>query len=270
MRIKRTKGKTTYYHVKGSTLINDISMKDFLSDVRTKEELTEYLAQKVLHHSRSEYNRLKKCIVTYGTGSEGNIDVSASLLTHSQEEADTVMLLHAASCPNDVDLVVCSPDTDVLLLLVHMFPKLPDSTKFLTGKGRLKRFLSVRSLGEQYASALLGLHAFTGFDMTGKFGGRTKDSCFKIFLSCDEKILSALADLGNRDLEPDTWAQLERFVCLLYKSKSHTAVKDLKWLLFSNRSAEGENLPPPSLYFHLPNSHFSHQTFPGGEKGVIL
>ena len=257
MRIKRTKGKTTYYHVKDRTLIKNITLKDFLSDVRTKEELTEYLAQKILHHSRSQFNRLKKCIVTYGTISEGNIDVPASLLTHSQEEADTVMLLHAANVPKDVDLVVCSPDTDVLMLLVHMFPMLPDSTKFLTGKGRLKRLISVKSiyshLGQKYASALLGLHAFTGCDLTGRFGGRTKDSCFKTFLSCDDKILAALADLGNRDLTPDTWAQLERFVCLLYKSKSHTAVKELRWFLFSNRSAEGENLPPTfgSLYFHI-------------------
>ena len=33
MRIKRTKGKSTYYHVKDTTLIQNISMKDFLSDI---------------------------------------------------------------------------------------------------------------------------------------------------------------------------------------------------------------------------------------------
>ena len=44
MRAKRTKGKSTYYHVKDSTLIQHISLKDFLSDIRTQGELTEYLA----------------------------------------------------------------------------------------------------------------------------------------------------------------------------------------------------------------------------------
>ena len=192
-----------------------------------------------------------------GTKHEGNIDIPATLLTDSQEEADTVTLLHAAGVPKDAGLSVYSPDTDVLLTLVHTFPKLPDNTMFLIGKGRLKRYISVRkiytNLGQKHSSALFGLHAFTGCIMTGRFGRRTTDSCFKAFLLCDDRILDALADLGNRDLEPDTWTQLERFKCILYKSKLHTAVKELRWFLFSNRSAEGENLPPTfrSLYFHI-------------------
>ena len=33
MRKKRTKGKSTYYHVKDTTLIKNIFLKDFLSDI---------------------------------------------------------------------------------------------------------------------------------------------------------------------------------------------------------------------------------------------
>ena len=40
MRTKRTKGKSTYYHVKDNTLLQNISLKDSLSDIRTKGELT--------------------------------------------------------------------------------------------------------------------------------------------------------------------------------------------------------------------------------------
>ena len=62
--------------------------------------------------------------------------------------------------------MVSSPDTDVLLLQVHMYPHLPVSTVFLTGKGRLKRNISVcnihNNLGQKRNSALLGLHALTG------------------------------------------------------------------------------------------------------------
>jgi len=36
MRRKRTKGKSTYYHVKDTTLIQNISLKDFLSNIKTK------------------------------------------------------------------------------------------------------------------------------------------------------------------------------------------------------------------------------------------
>ena len=263
MRTKRTKGKSTYYHVKDTTLIQNISMKDFLSDIRTKAELTEYLADKVVRHSRSSNNRLKKFMVTSGTQTKGNVDIPDSLLTHSQEEADTLLILHAVSVPHEAELVVSSPDTDVLLLLVHMYPHLPVSTVFLTGKGRLKRNISVCSiytnLGQKRASALLGLHALTGSDMSGRFAGKTKDWCFKAFMSCDDEILDALAMLGNdNDLPSDACSQLERFVCVLYRSKIHTTVKEHRWFLYSNRAAEGENLPPTSgsLDLHIRRAHY--------------
>ena len=263
MRTKRTKGKSTYYHVKDNTLIQNISLKDFLSDIRTKGELTEYLADKVVRHSKSSNNRLKKLMVTSGTQTKGNVDIPCSLLTHSQEEADTLLVLHALNVPNDAQLVVSSLDTDVLLLLVYMYPSLPISTTFLTGKGRLKRNIIVQSiynnLGQKRASALLGFHALTGSDMSGKFAGRTKDSCFKAFMSCDDEILDALAMLGSdNDLPTDAWSQLERFVCILYRSKIHTKVNELRWFLYSNRAAEGENLPPTSgsLHLHIQRAHY--------------
>ena len=139
MRTKRTKGKSTYYHVKDNTLIQNISLKDFLSDIRTKGELVEYLADKVLSHSKSSNNTLKKVMVTSGTQTKGNVDIQDLLLTHSQEEADTLLLLHAITVPKEAELFVSSPDTDVLLLFVNMYPNLPKSTTFLTGKSWPKK-----------------------------------------------------------------------------------------------------------------------------------
>ena len=86
------------------------------------------------------------------------------------------------------------------------------------------------------------VHALTGSGISGKFAGRTKDSCFKAFLSCDDEILDALAMLGSgNDLPTDACFQLERFVCILYRSKIYTKVNELRWFLYSNRLAEGEN-----------------------------
>ena len=122
-------------------------------------------------------------------------------------------------------ILVSSPDTDGLVLLVFMYPRLLKCTTFLTGKDRLKRNVSVQSiynnLGPKRASALLGFHALTGSDTSGKFAGRTKDSCFKAFLSCDDEIMDALAMLGsNNNLPTDACFQLERFVCILIGPKS--------------------------------------------------
>ena len=104
--------------------------------------------------------------------------------SHSQEEADTLLVLHALTVLNDTAFVVNYPDTYVLLLLVHMYPNLPTSTIFPTGKGRLKRNISVgniyKNLGPKRTSVLLGFHALIGTDMSGRFAGRTKDSCFYV------------------------------------------------------------------------------------------
>jgi len=107
-------------------------------------------------------------------------------------------------------------------------------------------------------AAILGFHAFTGSDVTGRFAGRSKDWCFKVFLTCDRMILEALDSLGLADPLPHVHTELERFVCLLYKSEFYTKVNELRWFLSSNRAAEGESLPPTtgSLILHIRRAHY--------------
>ena len=262
MRQKRTKGKSTYYHVRDSTLIQKIPLKHFLSNVKTKAELTEYLAVKCLAYSEAHPNKLKKFMVTSGTKTTGNTEVPESLRTHSHEEADTLLILHALTVDKDAEVTIDSPDTDIFLLLIHKCHELPPATRFITGKGKFRRSIAVKpvhdKLGEKCASAILGFHAFTGSDMSGRFAGRSKDWCFKVFLTCDSKIWEALESLGQADPSQQVYSQLERFVCLLYKSKVHTRVNELRWFLFSNRAAEGESLPPTtgSLKLHVQRAQY--------------
>ena len=80
--------------------------------------------------------------------------------------------------------------------------------------------------------------------MSGRFAGRSKEWCFKVFMACDDDIRNALESLGHRDLSQEEHGQLERFVCQLYKSKVYTKVNEFRWFLYSNRADEGERLPP--------------------------
>ena len=245
MKRKRTKGKSTYYHVKDTTLMQNISLNDFLSNIKTKAELTAYLAAKTTDHSKGRTNKLKKFIVTSGTETKGNICVPSSLVTHSQEEADTLLLLHALSIDRHAEVVIASPDTDVLLLMIQMYPSLPCDIIFLTGKSNLRRNIPFQpvynKLGHRRASAILGFHAQTGSDMSGRFAGRSKEWCFKVFMACDDDILNALESLGQRDLSQEEYDKLERFVCQLYKSNVYIKVNEFRWFLYSNRAADGES-----------------------------
>ena len=238
-------------------------MKDFLSDIRTKGELCEYLSEKVLIYSKSSESKLKNFIVTAGTTTKGNIHIEENLENHDQEEADTILLLHALSVNKTNELVIESPDTDVLILMINFYPQLPTKTSFQNGKGNQKRKIDIQKvnqqLGEKRASALLGFRDFTGSNLCGRFAGRTKDFCFNVFLQCDDLILNALATLGTEnELSSEIYQELERFVCLLYKSKSHSSVGSLRWFRYSNREAEAESLPPTSsaLRLHINESKF--------------
>ena len=100
------------------------------------------------------------------------------LYKYSRWGADTLLILHALTVDEDAELVVDSPDTDVPILLIEMYQRLPAATSFLTGKRNLRRNMAVQpiceKLGEKCTSAMIGFHAFTGSDMSGRFASRSK------------------------------------------------------------------------------------------------
>ena len=163
---------------------------------------------KCLTYSKSPVSKLKKFLVTSGTETNGNTSIPDVLLTHSQEEADNLLILHALMVDKDAELVIDSPDTDILILLIEMYQRLPAATSFLSGRRNLRRNIAVQPICEKLA--MIGFHAFTGSDMSGRFAGRSKDWCFKVFLKCASKILDALGALGQEsDPSAEVCAQLE-------------------------------------------------------------
>ena len=125
MRKKQTKGKSTYYRIQDNSMIRNITLKDFLSHVKTKSELVEYLATKTLVHSKSVQNQLNKFMVTTGTKTKGNIDVPDNHASHSHEEADILLLLHATTISDDAELTISSPETDVFCRLFRCILNYP-------------------------------------------------------------------------------------------------------------------------------------------------
>ena len=148
MRKKRTGGKEKYYHISDATSIRNISLKDLFAHVNTKAELTEYLANKALEEARSS-DKLKKFMITSDTTTKGNTTIPSALQNHSQEEADTIMLLHASQVDKDSEVVIQSPDTDVLLLMIQHFSCLPQNISFLTGKAKDMQLISIALIVKQ-------------------------------------------------------------------------------------------------------------------------
>ena len=106
--------------------------------------------------------------------------LSSDLCNHDHEEADTLLILYGIDVAKDdpfQELIVCSPDTDVFLLLISFYKSLCTHTLFRTGKASNNRDIDIgaayEALGEEKASALIDFHSFTCCDVTSKFFGKS-------------------------------------------------------------------------------------------------
>ena len=174
---------------------------------------------------------------------------------HNQEEADTGIILHALDVTKRnpfTDLVISCSDTDVLLLLLHYFDDLCTSTVFRTLKHDIELGEVHEHLGREICKSLLGFHALTGCDQTGKFFGFTKLSCWKNLMQCQPDVVNALQKLGDCTTT-EVEAGLTTFVLQLYcktRPNTVTSLASLRWYLFSKYQFESEKMPPTLATFH--------------------
>ena len=239
-----------------STSIAKLSMKRLLAHVSSKDALSAYLATKLLDHAAKN----DKCLVVAWQNKANATHREVSHLASSQEEADTKIILHSvyATINGASSIDIYSPDTDVLVLAIRRYPRLCPNTNFITGAGKNHRTIVIgqiyRALGAKKSSALPGLHAFSGADVTGRFAGKGKIKFWKIMQHLEENddIVNAFTLLGT-DNEPSqaTFAAIEAFVCKLYLPNTEmTRVGDVRWWLFKKKQAQSEGLPPTLSALH--------------------
>ena len=142
-------------------------------------------------------------------------------------------------------------------MLIYYYPQLCLKTVFKERKGKDIRKIDIeqayQAITPRCASALLGFHAFTGCDITGKFNGISKQHCWKQLLNCSRDELEAFSYLGNcESLPSDTVIlPLQQFIMKLYCKKNLpdvTNLGDLRWYLFSKCEKDIENLQ--NLQYH--------------------
>lgn len=163
-----------YYKITDETLITKTPMKTLLSHVKTKSELTQYLARKVLEKGLEDG---KHVVVAWGAHCKAT-HRNMAYLESNHEEADTKLLLHAvdATSAGATSIEIVSPDTDVFVLSLRRYSLLCEDTVFVTGKGDRYRKIKLgpiaHALGPAKIAALPGFHAWSGADITGSFAGK--------------------------------------------------------------------------------------------------
>ena len=134
------------------------------------------------------------------------------------------------------DLVRYCCDTDVLLLLIYYFDGLCSSTIFHT-TNRDIHFRTLHSrLGPELCISLLGFHALTECDQTGKYTGFTKKTCWKVLVDASPDVSSAFRSVGQGEISDEIKAELEKFVLDLYckdRPFDVNTLGTLRWYIFS-------------------------------------
>jgi hypothetical protein len=108
------------------------------------------------------------------------------------------------------------------------------------------------ALGSDLVATLPGFHAFTGCDTTGRFAGKGKKSCWKVFQKASKGVIGAFGNLGKgKQPSSEDNKLLEEFVCRLYQPKTkETSVSQVRWNMFKQNQAEAERLPPTLAALH--------------------
>lgn len=101
-------------------------------------------------------------------------------LASNQEETDTrvVLYLKYAAKQGYKSAVVRTPDTDILLILLHHAHTIELTIYLDIGTGKNRQLINLSELAESkgpdYCTTILGLYVFTGEDVTSAFKGKGK------------------------------------------------------------------------------------------------
>ena len=183
-------------------------------------------------------------------------------LKSDQEEADTRMIFHAvfASSCGLKTIVVRSPDTDVLVLLLHHRPSIK-ATKLYFWTGRCgantdeTRFVPAHKLFElltqEQHEILLSVYCLTGCDTCSSFYSIGKKTAFKAFMQ-NADIFQGLSLLGNGPLAKQVRLACTNFVGHLYSTPGCVSLNQLRCEK-ARKKVAAKKLPPTenSFYLHL-------------------
>ena len=113
-------------------------------------------------------------------------DTELLKLNANHEEADTRLIVHAVNSSSH-RIVVHATDTDVFLLLIHHFERIPSEELWLAISGKKKRYIPVHAVANQLSPDLrdniMAFHSLTGCDTTSQFYGISKASAWEVSLS---------------------------------------------------------------------------------------
>ena len=271
----RAKKQQVKYNLTANTVIKNIKLNELLSHPMNKQRLCEIFAEQAMKRFTEEGRNF---VVAYGTKIVSTLP-GWTQNNHDHDEADTLIICvsreiaRLSSAEDQLSIRILSPDTDVLMLLIHYAVHSVESNiTFELLSGKTRRELDVRAIvnkiGEDKAKGLLGAYVVTGCDQIGKSNSITKARAFTVFIDSSGMITNGLSQLGHvvSEVSEEVSDAVTLYVNLLYakKKEDRDAVNrfkdsgELRWHLFVKNQQESDLLPPtPSaLKFHIKRANY--------------
>lgn len=190
-RTLRTKGGCEL-EIKDSTRIpTGMSMNRILSTSNNKNAIIALIVERSMHFS---WDMHLVCSWNDQVSAAQATELSHPNYKCAHEEADTKIVYCLSRLLQDDDVMVVSPDTDVLILLIRHFEKIPSRTRLRLGKYTFNISVIHEKLGHR-ADALTSFHALTGCDTVESFFRKGKLQTWSAFLKADEATILALLAL---------------------------------------------------------------------------
>ena len=213
--------------------------KCFLRDEKNKQELFEFLSNKV---AVFKYPENKEVFVTQGQSVLTNQN-NLGMASCDHEEADTRLIVHIVDAltltKGRNTCLVRTVDTDIVVILVgtfHYFTTLNLNANIWVafGSRRIFSFLHInticQNLGREKSLALPFFHSFTGCDNTSSFfrkGKRLAWEAWKRFPNVSTAFVSVVLNPSTQfDAVSPTFKLLERFTIVLYSKNSNSESVD--------------------------------------------
>ena len=188
------------------------------------------------------------------------VTVLEDICCYSHEEADTHIFAHIAGCSESNSFVIHTTDTDIVMLAMYHFPRLPHVRELWVEKNNL--YLPVHDLVSQFAEkvdsdkleltgTLLASFALSGCDSVSYPFGRGKRQAANVALQMVGK-MPQLVNFSHTDLPVSTTVigEAKDFFCNLYGKPGYSSLDRLHAHIFASSKRDLGSMPPTEDAFH--------------------
>lgn len=233
----------------------------FVSNPKNKTNLLAYITSSWTESPLPEGLSLTIGIDTRGICvTNRGVTMLEELCCTSHEEADTRIFAHIASCTQSNSFVIHATDTDIVMLAIYHFPRLPHVRELWIEKNGM--YLPIHDFVKQCAEkvgkdkmevteTLLASYVLSGCDSVSYPFGRGKRRAANVSLQMVGK-MPQLVDFSRTDapVTPTVIDEARDFFCNLYGKPGYSSLDRLRAHMFASSKLDLRALPPTEDAFH--------------------